>query len=161
MNEIRFYDGLPKRLPKTTTEIYPEDIIGKKCEGCSNCVKREDNISYYCQMQRYDKNIFPNDKACIGYRDKIEENELERLRKQDVGKHRKELWAIYSKRKPAKIVVTRGMWGEYFARCPVCDEIPYSFNQCYWCGQRFENGEETKREIMPNEVPGHGFDIWW
>ncbi len=159
MSEIKFYDGVSKRKSKMATDIYPEYILGKKCGGCSNYIK--DNNRHYCLLQRRDKNIFLNDKACIGYKDKAEETELEKLRKQDVEKHRKELWAVYSKRKPAKMVVTHGMWGEYFARCPVCDEIPYSFDQCYWCGQHFDNGEEIKEKIMPNESPEHGFDIWW
>ena len=33
--------------------------------------------------------------------------------------------------------------------CPVCGEMPYSTEQCHWCGQRFIQDEEVEEYGTP------------
>lgn len=38
--------------------------------------------------------------------------------------------------------------------CPVCGEMPYSTEQCHWCGQRFLQDEEIKKYAEPKIQKG-------
>ena len=33
--------------------------------------------------------------------------------------------------------------------CPICGEMPYSTEQCHWCGQRFVQDEEIEEYAKP------------
>lgn len=36
--------------------------------------------------------------------------------------------------------------------CPICGEMPYSTEQCYWCGQRFVQDEEVEAQLTACDV---------
>ena len=37
MSEIKFSDGMPERERRSSTSIYPEELLNKKCGGCVRC----------------------------------------------------------------------------------------------------------------------------
>lgn len=39
-------------------------------------------------------------------------------------------------------------------KCPVCGEMPYSTEQCHWCGQHFLQDEEIKKYAEPKIQKG-------
>lgn len=41
MSEIKFSDGMPVRERRSSTSIYPEEFLDKKCGGCVRCEKRD------------------------------------------------------------------------------------------------------------------------
>ena len=67
---------------------------------------------------------------------------------QDEENRRKELWNIYSKREPIKLPIVNDGYG-MIPECPICGEMPYSTEQCHWCGQRFIQDEEVKEYAKP------------
>ena len=42
--------------------------------------------------------------------------------------------------------------------CPICGEMPYSTEQCYWCGQRFVQDEEVEEYATPQTIKGNCFN---
>lgn len=42
--------------------------------------------------------------------------------------------------------------------CPICGEMPYSTEQCYWCGQRFVQDEEVEEYATPQTINGNCFN---
>lgn len=156
MAEIRFdnYDK-PKRKDKMT---YPEELLDKKCGGCNRCKLREyrrrkrgthiDSLGYHCTMQKYDKDIFPTDKACVHYWDKAEEENYQKACNEAEENRRKELWVIYSQKEPIKLPIVNDGYG-MIPMCPVCGEMPYSTEQCHWCGQRFIQDKEVEEYSKP------------
>ena len=150
MSEIKFSDGMPERERRSSTSIYPEELLDKKCGGCVRCQPRErkGETGYHCTTQPYKKDISPEDKACVIYWDREEEEKYKALRAQDEENRRKELWNIYSKRDPIKLPIVNDGYG-MIPECPVCGEMPYSTKQCHWCGQRFIQDEEVKEYAKP------------
>ena len=75
MSEVKFSDGMPERKRRSNTSIYPEELLDKKCGGCVRCGprKRTGERGYHCTAQSYSKDISPEDKACIIYWDRKEE----------------------------------------------------------------------------------------
>lgn len=149
MSEIKFNDGIPDRKEDSLRVIYPEEILDKKCGGCVRCELRDHPYKgktggYHCSMQEYDKDIFPEDKACVYYWDREHHEECKRLHKQDIENRRKELRNIYSNKKPVKLPLVRD---GFVPKCPICGEVPYSTEQCYWCGQRFIQDEEIEENV--------------
>lgn len=155
--EVCFEEGLPERKHKRDEITYPEELLDKKCGGCMRCEPRDhafkgkDAEGYHCTMQPYDKDINPDDKACVSYWDRAEEEEIKRLEKEDTENRRKELWAIYAKREPIKLPIVIDEFGGKIPQCPVCGEMPYSTEQCHWCGQRFIQDEEVEEYGKPDE----------
>lgn len=148
--EVCFDEGIPDRkAEKRNKLIYPEELLDKKCGGCVRCKKRDHAYydtkaeGYHCMKLYYDIDITPDDKACVDYWDKAEEDRLDKLHEEDIEKRRKELWAIYSKRKPIKLPLINDGYG-IIPECPVCGEMPYSTEQCHWCGQKFIEDEEIR-----------------
>ena len=51
MSEIKFSDGIPERERRSSTSIYPEELLDKKCGGCVRCElrkkKRRNRISLH------------------------------------------------------------------------------------------------------------------
>ena len=143
--EIKFSEGIPDR-PATICGviIYPEELLDKKCGGCVRCEPRDhgDKGGWHCTMQKWDKDVFPTDKACVHYWDQEKQDELDRLHEEDIEKRRQELWAIYSEKPPIKLPIVNYDYGT-IPMCPVCGEMPYSTEQCHWCGQRFIQDEEV------------------
>lgn len=145
MSEIRFSDGLPERPVIAGTDKTPEELAGKVCGGCIRCKERDrpGETGWHCWRQSYWHDISPDDRACEMYWDKTEQAELERVRETEQDNHRKELWAIYSKREPVKLPIVNDGFG-WIPECPVCGLMPYSTTQCHWCGQRFLLDEEVE-----------------
>ena len=150
MSEIKFSDGIPERERRSITSIYPEELLDKKCGGCVRCQPRERNgeTGYHCTTQPYTKDISPEDKACVIYWDKEEERKYEALKAQDEEDRRKELWNIYSNREPIKLPIINDGYG-MIPECPICGEMPYSTEQCHWCGQRFIQDKEIEEYEKP------------
>lgn len=161
MSQIKFSEGIPDRKNNRKV-IYPEELLDKKCGDCVRCTLRDHPYKgkkegYHCSMQPYDVDIFPTDKACIHWWDKAEEEEIERLHQEDIEKRRKELWDIYAKKEPINLPLIHDGYG-MIPECPICGEMPYSTEQCHWCGQRFVQDKEmeeyekplTKSEKCPN-----------
>lgn len=150
MSEIKFSDGTPERARRSSTSIYPEELMDKKCGGCMRCQsrKRKGETGYHCTTQPYTKDISPEDKACVIYWDKEEEEKYKALIEQDGENRRKELWNIYSKREPIKLPIINDGYG-IIPECPICGEMPYSTKQCHWCGQRFIQDKEVEEYEKP------------
>lgn len=41
MSEIKFSDGMQVRERRSSTSIYPEELLDKKCGGCVRCEPRK------------------------------------------------------------------------------------------------------------------------
>lgn len=102
--------------------------------------KKKGETGYHCTTQPYTREISPEDKACVIYWDKEEEEKYKALIEKDKENRRKELWNIYSKREPIKLPIVNDGYG-IIPECPICGEMPYSTKQCHWCGQRFIQDE--------------------
>lgn len=148
-----------KRIDEFSREdnvIYPEEIIGKKCGECVRCKKRDHAYKgkkaegYHCTMQKHDNDITPDDKACVYWWDKARHEEVERLNKEAEENRRKELWAIYAEKEPVKLPIVFDGYGN-IPECPVCGEMPYSTEQCHWCGQRFIQDAEIEEYNKPDK----------
>lgn len=65
MSEIKFSDGMPVRERRSDADIYPEELLDKKCGGCVRCKPRErkGETGYHCTTQPYTKDISPEDKT--------------------------------------------------------------------------------------------------
>ena len=153
MSEIKFSEGIPERRDYFSRIIYPEELLDKKCGGCVRCELRdnrskEKNSGYHCTMQDYDIDILPEDKACVLYWDRAYHEECERLHEQDIENRRKELWNIYANRDPIKLPIVHDGYG-FIPECPICGEMPYSTEQCHWCGQRFVQDKEIEEYAKP------------
>lgn len=131
---------------------YPQDIIGKTCGECVRCEKRDrtGETGYHCCGQPYVKDILPTDKACCSFWDRTEHERIERLKDEAQENRRKELWAIYAEREPIKLPIVHDGYGR-IPECPICGEMPYSTEQCHWCGQRFIQDKDTEDYNKPDE----------
>lgn len=136
--------------------VYPEDLMDKKCGGCVRCVfadirRDEEEPYFYCSMQSRKKHISPRDRACVQYWDREEKAERDRKREEKREKERKERWAVNSKKPPIKLPIVHDGYG-MIPECPTCGEMPYSTEQCYFCGQRFIQDEEVEEYSKPLTV---------
>jgi hypothetical protein len=111
---------------------------------------------YHCSMQSYSVDIQPTDKACVRYWDKAEHERIEKAQEEAKEKRREELWAIYAKREPIKLPIIHDGCG-LIPECPICGEMPYSTEQCHWCGQRFIQDKEIEEYNKPK---GGTMDCW-
>ena len=155
--EVMFGDGIPdsdERRNHDETFIYPEELIDKKCGGCVRCEARDrgSKVGWHCMMRNYDIDVSPDHKACVAYWDRAEMERAENKHESDVQRRREELWAIYAVRDPVKLPFENDGYG-VAPFCPVCGEMPYDTEQCYWCGQRFVQDEETVEYATPKTVP--------
>ena len=156
--EVCFSEGVPDRDKERRDRlIYPEELLDKKCGGCVRFQKRDHPYKgvsaegYHCTMRHYDIDMHPDDKACVHYWDKAEEDEIKRLHEEDIENRRKELWAIYEKRDPVKLPIVIDEFGGRIPECPICGEMPYSTEQCHFCGQRFIQDKEIEEYNKPDE----------
>lgn len=155
-NKTMFSEGIPERHERRNsgeTFIYPEELTDKTCSGCVRCELRDhgDKGGYHCCMRDWDIDITPDHKACVDYWDRAEHERIERQRKEDTENRRKELWAIYEEKEPIKLPIVNDGYGR-IPMCPVCGEMPYSTEQCHWCGQRFVQDEEIKEYSEPQTI---------
>jgi len=154
--EVDFRAGVPQRrsvmLNGGREFVYPEDIIGKKCGECERCRKRDNGEpGWHCSIRPYDLDIDPDGRACVDYWDRAEQEAADAEHDAAFERRREELWAIYSKREPVKMLIVDGYYGREI-QCPVCGEMPYSTEQCNWCGQRFIQDAETVEWCTPLTV---------
>lgn len=156
--KIKFEDGIPNREERRNHNeifIYPEELLDKKCGGCRRCEKRDGHGTkkdgYHCCMRNYNIDITPDDKACVDYWDKEEHDRIERLREEDQEKRREELWSIFATKEPVKLPIQNDGYGR-IPICPVCGEMPYSTEQCHWCGQRFIQDDEVEEYAEPQTI---------
>ena len=152
--EVLFSEGLERheRCNRDNLFIYPEEIVDKKCGGCVRCKPRDrkGETGFHCTMRNYDIEVPPEHKACVSYWDKAEYERAEQQYQEDEENRRKELWAIYAEREPIKLPIVNDGYG-MIPDCPICGEMPYSLEQCHWCGQRFIQDEEVKEYAKPDE----------
>ena len=133
---------------------YPVDIIDKTCGECVRCEERDHVYNgkkdgFHCCGQPYDHDISPADKACCSFWDKAEHERIEKAKEEAQEKRRNELWEIYAKREPIKLPIVNDGYG-MIPECPICGEMPYSTEQCYWCGQRFIQDKEIEEYNKPD-----------
>lgn len=153
MSKIKFLDGIPKRKERYMNyDIfrYPEELLDKKCGGCVRCELRDhgNKGGYHCSMRNWDIDITPDDKACVEYWDRADHEAIEKLKEQDIENRRKELWNIYAGKEPIKLPIVNDGYG-MIPECPICGEMPYSTEQCHWCGQRFLQDDEIEEYNKP------------
>lgn len=158
---MRFSDGIPER--KAVCDNIPNEYKTKKCADCVRFEKRTHRKNgYHCRMKDYDIDVFPDDNACEEFWNRERQKELERLHEQDIENRREELWAVYAEKEPVKLPIVFDGYGN-IPMCPVCGEMPYSTEQCHWCGQRFIQDEEVEEYEKPltqnGKCPNCGKDI--
>ena len=154
MSEIKFSDGIPNRRENYNAIVCPEALLDKKCGECYRDWEKRDGKNeqgFHCSMQNYKKDILPTDKACVHWWDKEEHERVENARQEDTESRRKELWDIYSKKEPIKLPIENDGYG-MILMCPICGEMPYSTEQCHWCGQRFIQDKKIEEYNAPNET---------
>lgn len=156
--EVYFGESIPDRQEERRNKlIYPEELLDKKCGGCVRCKVRDHAYygtkaeGYHCMKMSYDRDISPDDKACVDYWDRAEDERLKKLHEQDIENRRKELWAIYEKRDPVKLPIVEDGFGGRIPQCPICGEMPYDTEQCHWCGQRFIQDKKLKKYCKEEE----------
>lgn len=153
-----FSEGIPERHERKNhdeTFIYPEELMDKTCGGCVRCEPRDDHTKgraktdgWHCCMRAWDIDVSPDHKACVDYWDKAEHIRVKVQKNKDTENRRDELWAIYAEKEPIKLPIVNDGYGR-IPMCPVCGEMPYSTEQCHWCGQRFIQDEEVKEYSEP------------
>lgn len=125
----------------------------KKCSGCVRFEERwRDNEkgTYHCCRQDYKVDKYPEDIACDEYWDRAEHEAEERKRNEEVEAKRKKMWSIYANKPPVKLPIVFDGYG-MIPECPICGEMPYSTEQCHWCGQRFIQDKEVEEYNKPDE----------
>lgn len=147
---VRFADGIDYEKEDFTP---PKDVSDKTCGECVRCEKRDwiGETGYHCTMQHYDIDISPEDKACKEWWDKANHERIERINNERQEKRREELWVIYANKPPVKLPIAFDGYG-MIPECPVCGEMPYSTEQCHWCGQRFIQDDEIEEYTTPEKA---------
>lgn len=123
-----------------------------KCGGCCRFEERDmrpSDTGYHCTMQDYSLDIDSKEEACFWYWDRMEQEKIDRAESERNEKSRKEKWKQNKDNPPVKLPIIFDGYGR-IPMCPVCGDMPYSTEQCYWCGQRFLQGEETKEYSTPS-----------
>ena len=152
---MKFSDGIPKR--NAICDIIPNEYKTKKCADCVRFEKRTHRKSgYHCCMKDFDIDVFPEDNACEEFWNRERQKELKRLHEQDIENRREELWAIYAEKEPVKLPIVFDGYGN-IPMCPVCGEMPYSTEQCHWCGQRFIQDKDVEEYEKPLTEKGKCF----
>ena len=110
------------------------------CVGCVRCHKKYDG-TYYCQMIGMGE-ISPNEKHCEenwdsalfekSRKDYEDHQEAERIAQIEANKDKPPVeigWGVeYDYVTDSGVMVPE---------CPVCHEMPYSLEECYFCGTKF------------------------
>lgn len=132
---MKFSDGIPEG--NAICETIPNEYKEKKCSDCMRFGKRTHRKSgYHCSMKDFDIDISPDDNACEEFWSRERQEALDILHEQDIEKRREELWKIYAEKEPVKLPIVFDGY-DNIPMCPICGEMPYSTEQCHWCGQRF------------------------
>lgn len=128
-------------------------MIEKKCAGCMRFEERwgkNERGTYHCWRQDYKIDKFPDDVACEEYWDRTEYEAEEKKREEEIETKRKKMWAIYADKPPIKLPIVFDGFG-MIPECPICHDMPYSTEQCHWCGQRFIQDDEVKEYNKADE----------
>lgn len=143
---MRFSDGLSDRKPVWASA---GEYWNHTCGECVRCEERDfGKPGYHCTMQSYNIDIDPKGCACSDFWDKAAQDELDRQHQDDIEKRRNELWAVYAEKPPIKLEFEFDGYGT-IPKCPACGEMPYSTEQCYWCGQRYIQDLEVEAYCDP------------
>lgn len=145
-----------KYLAECEQEIRERRANGKSektCKGCVRCERVESRIKkhptgWHCMCKDYDAGILPSDPACDIYwdRETYEKEEKEKAEKRE--KERLARWEKNKNNPPMKLPIVFDGYG-YIPECPNCHDMPYSTEQCHWCGQRFIQDEEVQEYNKP------------
>ncbi|MEY8369771.1 hypothetical protein AALA24_13545 [Anaerovoracaceae bacterium 42-11] len=123
-----------------------------KCSECVRFKEREEKRgTFHCWRQNYKIDKYPDDDACDKYWDRAEQERKDREHDAERERERKKKWAMYANKPPVKLLIEFDGYGD-IPVCPVCGDLPYSMEQCYWCGQRFIQDEEIEEYNKPDVV---------
>lgn len=128
-------------------------IDKKKCAGCVRFEERwgkNEKGTYHCCRQDYKIDKFPDDVACEEYWDRAGHEAEEKRREEEIETKREKMWAIYADKPPVKLPIVFDGYG-MIPECPICHDMPYSTEQCHWCGQRFIQDDEVKEYNRADE----------
>lgn len=130
----------------------------KVCGGCYRFKENSDRPQRYnCSCHhREDEDVFAEAEACEIYWDKAEYEEECKKREEEQEAKRLKAWEENKDKPPVKIG-----WGTSYdhrtdscvpiIECPTCGEMPYSTEQCHWCGTRFiQNDEQLQTWLEAN-----------
>lgn len=123
-----------------------------KCGGCCRFEERDmrpDETGYHCTMQDYHHDVIPDEEACFWYWDRAEQERIDHAEAEEREAERLRKWSIYAEKPPVKLPIVYDGYG-YMPMCPVCGDMPYSTEQCHWCGQRFLQDEEVEEYNIPS-----------
>jgi hypothetical protein len=163
MRETMKFDSA-KYLAECEAEIKHRREHGKSDKTCSGCVRckrvdlprtrdKDHSTGWHCLCRDYDAGIFPSDPACEDWWDKEQYEREEREKEERTEAERKRKWAIYADKPPVKLPIVFDGYGN-IPMCPVCHEMPYSTEQCHWCGQHFIQDEEITEYSKPKTKKG-------
>ena len=128
-----------------------------KCKGCVRFAKRTfRKPGYHCTGQDYMIDVFPEDDACDYYWDRAEQEKKDKEYEEEQEKKRQAAWAKNKDNPPVKLPIVFDGYG-YIPECPNCHEMPYSTEQCYFCGQKFIQDDDVKAYNEPNTKEGKCF----
>jgi len=136
-----FSDGLPER--PYIAKAKPDEYRTKTCGDCVRCVEERDcpySGVWRCADISHEMIVKPSRPACEDFWSRKAQKRLEEQHDQDTEKRRKELWAVYADKPPVALPFVVDGFGA-IPECPICGEMPYSTEQCHWCGQRFVQDE--------------------
>ena len=116
-----------------------------KCGGCCRCEPRDrkDETGCHCTMQDYQKDIDPEEEACFWYWDRNGQEKIDRAEAEKDEEEKQKKWEENKENPPVKLPIVFDGYGR-IPMCPTCGDMPYSTEQCYWCGQRFLQGEDIE-----------------
>ena len=116
-----------------------------KCGGCCCCEPRDrkDETGCHCTMQDYQKDIDPEEEACFWYWDRNGQEKIDRAEAEKDEQERQKKWEENKDNPPVKLPIVFDGYGR-IPMCPTCGDMPYSTEQCYWCGQRFFQDEDIE-----------------
>lgn len=131
---------------------------------CGGCTRFRENSGFPSQKyncichKREDNEVFADAKACDIYLDKIQCDKEEEERKLRELERRAILHEETKNNPPVKLefspsydfhtdnIIERGE-----PKCPYCGEMPYSLEECVFCGTKFlQDDEETKNFVEQN-----------
>ena len=124
------------------------------CDGhtCGECVRYEKREfrkdGYHCTIKDYDINIDGNAPACKHYWDRDICETIKDIHEQLQEEARLKRWAENESKPPVKLPIVFDGYG-MIPECPNCGEMPYSTEQCYFCGIRFKQTDEVKEYATP------------
>lgn len=148
--EIRFGEDIPT---KTFAECKGNKYMDHTCGECVRCKERNPKMGsgFHCTSQNYDIDIAPQRQACKDFWSKSEQEQLDKQHETAIETERKRLWKIYAGKPFVHLPIEFDGYGN-IPVCPICGEMPYSTEQCHWCGQHFVQDEKIAEYNKPAPV---------